>query len=330
MFTHERKPESSTARGRNHEPAVRRASASMAAPPVLWNQLALRSLSHAQPRPTGQAAPAIVEKSLGAGTGRPLDAETRADFEGRFGQDFGSVRVHTDALAADSARAVAARAYTVGEHLTFATGEYAPRTASGRALLAHELAHTLQQRGGAPVHLARSSYLAPRPPAPEPGPAPPGVPPGPRVLDFITINRNWIRTGKDPLPHDIGTLGTDYGHWWTKIEDADESYGWWPDHCPVTAWETFAGTNGVLNGITDPNCNALQDPKKDPYHKDTPAFSFKPVLRGHKTDDMVKNEIRSFATGYSGEWRWTFGAGQNCRTFQVQLMSKVGLEDQKP
>lgn len=277
----------------------------------------------------GDQAPSIVEKNLGVGTGRPLDAGTRADFEGRFGHDFGRVRVHTDSLAAESARAVAARAYTVGEHVTFAAGEYAPGTASGRSLLAHELTHTLQQRGGAPVQIARSAYPAPQP-APEPGPAPPGVPPGPRVLDFITINRNWISTGKDPVPQSIGPLKTDYGHWWTKIEDADESYGWWPDHCPVTEWETIAGTNGVLNGITDPNCNALQDPKKDPYHSNTPAFAFNPVLRGHKTDDMVKSEIRSFATSYSGEWRWTFGLGQNCRSFQRQLMTKVGLEDQKP
>lgn len=278
----------------------------------------------------GDQAPSAVAKNLAAGTGHPLDPDACAELQGRFGQDFGRVRVHTDSLAAESARAVGARAYTVGQHVTFAAGEYAPRTTTGRALLAHELTHTLQQRGGAPVHVARSVYPAPQEPAPESGPAPPGVPPGPRVLDFITINRNWIGTGKDPVPRHIGPLKTDYGHWWTKIEDQDESYGWWPDHCPVTAWETVAGTNGVLNGITDVNCNARQDPKKDPYHDDQRAFRFNPVLRGHKTDAQVRHEIRSFATSYSGEWRWTLGQGQNCRSFQLQLMSKVGLEDQAP
>jgi hypothetical protein len=65
----------------------------------------------------------------------------------RVGFDFSRVRVHADARAAESARAVRARAYTVGQDIVFAPGEYAPGTSAGRALLAHELAHTLQQGG---------------------------------------------------------------------------------------------------------------------------------------------------------------------------------------
>jgi hypothetical protein len=67
--------------------------------------------------------------------------------EPRFGADFGHVRVHTDDRAAASARAVAARAYTVGSHLVFGDGTYSPGTTSGRRLLAHELAHVVQQSG---------------------------------------------------------------------------------------------------------------------------------------------------------------------------------------
>jgi hypothetical protein len=78
--------------------------------------------------------------------GQPLDPATRAFMEPRFGHDFSKVRVHSDAQAAESARAVGARAYTVGCHLVFSASAFAPATHEGRELIAHELAHTIQQR----------------------------------------------------------------------------------------------------------------------------------------------------------------------------------------
>ena len=93
-------------------------------------------------------APPIVHDVLGS-PGRPLEPGTRATMERSFGHDFGSVRVHTDARAAESARAVHARAYTVGSDVVFADGRYAPGTEDGRRLLAHELAHVVQQGSGA-------------------------------------------------------------------------------------------------------------------------------------------------------------------------------------
>jgi hypothetical protein len=68
--------------------------------------------------------------------------------EPRFAADFSSVRVHADAAAARSAESVHARAFTLGEHIVFAAGEYAPESSGGRTLIAHELTHVLQQRGG--------------------------------------------------------------------------------------------------------------------------------------------------------------------------------------
>jgi hypothetical protein len=79
------------------------------------------------------------------GGGRPLDHETRRYMETRIGFDFGKVLVHTDARAAASARSLGARAYTVGNSVVFGTGQYAPQTAQGRRLLAHELTHVVQQ-----------------------------------------------------------------------------------------------------------------------------------------------------------------------------------------
>lgn len=67
--------------------------------------------------------------------------------ESRFGRDFSNVRVHHDDRAAQSAAAVNALAYTVGQHIVFAQGQYTPNSAAGRGLLAHELAHTVQQAG---------------------------------------------------------------------------------------------------------------------------------------------------------------------------------------
>jgi len=79
------------------------------------------------------------------GPGQPLDWATRAFFEPRLGQDLGRVQVHADAKAAESADAVNALAYTVGTNVVFGAGQYAPESAAGRKLLAHELAHTVQQ-----------------------------------------------------------------------------------------------------------------------------------------------------------------------------------------
>jgi hypothetical protein len=95
----------------------------------------------------GAAPPAAhaVDAVLRA-PGQGLDQPTRAFFGTRFGYDFSRVRVHTDANAVSSADAVHARAYTVGHHVVFSRNEYAPESESGRSLLAHELAHVLQQR----------------------------------------------------------------------------------------------------------------------------------------------------------------------------------------
>lgn len=95
-------------------------------------------------------APPIVNEVL-AGPGRPLDSSARRFLEPRFGHDFGDVRVHADARASESADAVGASAYTVGRHMVFAAGRYAPDTPAGLALLAHELTHTLQQGAGRPA-----------------------------------------------------------------------------------------------------------------------------------------------------------------------------------
>ncbi|MET0646931.1 MAG: DUF4157 domain-containing protein [Pyrinomonadaceae bacterium] len=93
-------------------------------------------------------APPVVGEVLNS-PGRPLDEATRAFMEPRFGHDFSKVRVHADERAAESARSVGALAYTVGNNVVFNAGQFAPQTRPGLHLLAHELAHVVQQQGDA-------------------------------------------------------------------------------------------------------------------------------------------------------------------------------------
>jgi hypothetical protein len=106
-----------------------------------------------------QVAATIVDKTINA-PGQPLEPAIRAEMEARFGQDFGNVRIHAGGDAAASAKAINAKAYTVGSNIAFASGQYAPDAAAGRLLLAHELAHVVQQgRGGPEPSLSPSSAL---------------------------------------------------------------------------------------------------------------------------------------------------------------------------
>jgi Domain of unknown function (DUF4157)/Lysine-specific metallo-endopeptidase len=97
-------------------------------------------------QPAGQVdtVPASVDPVL-AGSGRPLDLALQQEIGQRFGHDFSQVRVHCDAAAEQSAREVDAEAYTVGHHMVFGAGRFAPETHEGRRLIAHELTHVVQQ-----------------------------------------------------------------------------------------------------------------------------------------------------------------------------------------
>lgn len=92
------------------------------------------------------ALTAIVDEGVHS-PGQPLDPEQRVEMESRLGHNFGDVRVHADAQAAESAEALDATAYTLGKDIVFGPGKYRPQTHEGQALLAHELTHVVQQAG---------------------------------------------------------------------------------------------------------------------------------------------------------------------------------------
>ena len=121
---------------------------------------ALQIQRYSEPSPgQGNAAPASVAQIL-TSPGRPMEPALRQDMEQRFGCDFSDVRVHTGAAAEQSARDVHARAYTVGHHMAFGAGRFAPETTEGRGLIAHELTHVAQMSAfGSPSSLTTALRL---------------------------------------------------------------------------------------------------------------------------------------------------------------------------
>jgi hypothetical protein len=96
------------------------------------------------------AAAGDFAHQLQASQGRPLPPALRERFEGKLGANFGGVRVHADGAAGRLSRAIQAQAFTRGPDILFGPGHYAPGTAAGQRLLAHELTHVVQQ-GAAPA-----------------------------------------------------------------------------------------------------------------------------------------------------------------------------------
>jgi len=164
--------------------------------------------------------PPIVRDVLRS-AGRPLDSDSQAFMETRFGHDFSHVRVHTDAKAAKSAQSVNALAYAVRNHVVFAHGHYAPNSIAGRQLLAHELAHVIQQ-----------SHALTRPGLQRQS-GPPRIPDVPRLVTALS--------------DDIGKNLYDYGHHFYRIATL------YPDQPDLLedAFERYAlGTNVLETGYS--------------------------------------------------------------------------------
>lgn len=118
-----------------------------------------------QTKAEGEETPQVtsgLESQINAirGLGQPLPLSVRGFFEPRFGRDFSGVRVHQDVRAAESAKAINARAYTTGQDVVFGAGEYTPETPEGKRLLAHELTHTIQQKSSSGVQTKSTGEVA--------------------------------------------------------------------------------------------------------------------------------------------------------------------------
>jgi hypothetical protein len=138
-----RRAEGEVRASRAAEPALRRLQR------VHGNQAVRRMLAADADQPAPAATAAAIEVARGGG--EALDPGARRSMEHGFGADFGSVRVHTGPQAAALSRALDARAFTTGSDVFFGESQYRPGTPSGRELIAHELAHVVQQGGAAPA-----------------------------------------------------------------------------------------------------------------------------------------------------------------------------------
>jgi hypothetical protein len=150
--------------------------------PVVADEAAAVHRSASAPGAGQVSAPVAASIRDMQGGGAPLPAATRAFFEPRFGADFSQVRVHTGSRADSTAKAISAKAFTVGSDIVFAGGHYSPESHEGQHLLAHELTHVVQQDSGT----RRLSRQADR--------ADPGIVTGTHAP---TIQRKWYNI---PLP----------------------------------------------------------------------------------------------------------------------------------
>ncbi|WP_256532488.1 DUF4157 domain-containing protein [Halovivax cerinus] len=105
--------------------------------------------AHEATGPAGDASVPDSVREVISSSGQSLDASIQRAVEERMGDSFGDVRIHTGPNAANACEAINARAFTVGNHIAFNSGEYDPESPEGQHLLAHELAHVRQQTGGA-------------------------------------------------------------------------------------------------------------------------------------------------------------------------------------
>lgn len=193
---------------------------------------------------SGAEPPAATESQFHRlrGDGFPLPSSIRSWIEPRFGYDFSRVQLHTDSQSSRLADSIHARAFTYGPHLVFGEGEYAPETEEGRRLLAHELAHVVQQGKASPL----AAEAAPLQPGETSTPSPAGgAEISRRAADPDTIQRVvWhpnTDTGRDSEPWGPGSPRGDILN---AATDAGTAINSWRPHDGTTYWchgFTFGG-----------------------------------------------------------------------------------------
>jgi len=167
-------------RGGSSAPRVQRAPLRVSSPEDASEReatAAARSVMSMSPAVVSPVGPSVIQRSArpaaqaavvpGApASGQPLPATLRRFMEPRFGADFAAVRIHTDAQAGAASRRLGARAFAIGQNVFFGAGQFQPDTAAGQELIAHELAHTVQQGAAPRVPVQRSAdlTLTPEPP----------------------------------------------------------------------------------------------------------------------------------------------------------------------
>lgn len=243
------------------------------------------------------SVPPSVHQTL-ADPGRPLALSLQQDMGQRFGHDFSSVRVHTNAKATESAKSVSALAYTVGRNIVFQSDHYKPELTEGKRLLAHELTHVVQQTGGAPIPTKSSKKASS---ASNKG--------NYRISHIGQSSVDVIQRAGDPAflptpfacPHDL-TPGRPAG---TDVLFSVGGFAITPAHTlQLTtvrdSWRTAGGTEDVLvhgyastQGDQEPNwvlsCNRAASVKTELVRLGIPAVRVNVVAHGESTDFSASN-----------------------------------------
>ena len=254
--------------------------------------------------PNAAYAPAIVHEVLQS-PGKALDPAARAFMEPRFGLDFGGVRVHTEPRAAESARAVNAVAYTVGNSIVFDSGYFSPGTDRGKQILAHELTHVAQQ--AQPATGIRLARLSPALCAFGPDCSPPDT-------TGVGVATSWKLTlAVDREQQGLGRLVSgNVGHTWVKLQDnvgTKYSYGFWPQ-VGFSASNPFKSVTGCVH-------------HPDTAHEPPAATDYLDIDYGLKHADYVNGlshaeKVCKTAPAYNL-------ASYNCTTFAIDVAKAAGI-----
>lgn len=216
-----------------------------------------------------EAMPEVVNRVF-AGTGRPMGQALRQDMEQRFSHDFSRVRVHSHPMAEQSARELNARAYTLGRNIVFGRNEFAPDTHAGRKLLAHELAHVVQQRAGGDGTLIQRKVNAVR------------FQDEPTLLDISEGKKVLKQKDHGDAVVRITIALHELGHY--TIDAIDESYDP-PLTLAVTKYQTAKGITGkTLAGSVDkPTLTELDADFSANFKVE------RDTLTGQKSPDLLKH-----------------------------------------
>jgi len=245
-----------------------------------------------------EAPPSVLDVLRSPGD--PLDPATRAFMEPRFGHDFSKVRVHTDQQAAAAAESVRAHAFTVGHSLVFGAGRFAPTSNEGRTLVAHELAHVVQQGKGIRRYrnrgafnfgtlddavLAEDSFNARRDKETKPW------------IKLITVELTSLRTDADGNTYSSGTATAQYYDNPAKLPDLSFTVG----GGSRTLGKTDSGTFTVrrLEGIGYNSGSFSGQPGVDfdPAEREGPRKRYSRDLRGNMSFAIFYNNGEALHAG---------------------------------
>jgi len=204
-----------------------------------------------QPEKAPQVSPDVASRIMDLrGGGKPFEPAARNYFESRFGYDFSQVRIHTGPDAAQSARSINAKAYTTGQDIVFDRGYYAPACDSGKRLLAHELAHVVQQQGTTSLvqRLCNPALLGGRS-------APVFFPQQTTIVDIyagVGDLRRWTprREAVGLIQQALVDLGYNLGPHGPRSDGVDRIFG--PDtEGGIQAFQSAESISGATPGVVD-------------------------------------------------------------------------------